>query len=143
VVIPQIERGLSRAGRSRSDIKISCSVFVAAGAKAEIEASMSEMRRSLAFYASTPTYRPVLDLHGWTEVGDRLSRLASQGRWQEMTTLVTDDMLAACAVWGPPDEVADRLQNEYGDLVDRIGSYEPFLPGTHSARWQALLKRFH
>jgi hypothetical protein len=40
--------------------------------KAEIEEQREKMRAQIAFYASTPTYRTVLEAHGWEEVGERL-----------------------------------------------------------------------
>jgi probable F420-dependent oxidoreductase len=139
VVVPQVEAGLARRGRLRSEIRIMASVFVAAGTAAEVEAGLADVRRHLAFYASTPTYRPVLDLHGWGDVGERLSRLAARGAWHEMPALVPDEMLEACALWGPPDEVGGRLRAEYGGLVDRVATYEALAPGRREDAWRTLL----
>ncbi|MGH2403319.1 MAG: LLM class flavin-dependent oxidoreductase, partial [bacterium] len=86
-----------------------------------------------------PTYRPVLDLHGWGEIGEQLSRCAARGQWQEMPALVTDEMLEASAVWGPPSEVAARLSAEYAGLMDRVGVYEALIPGRRADVWRALL----
>lgn len=139
VVVPHLETGLARRDRARRDLTISTSVFVATGSTAEVAAGLEEIRRHLAFYASTPTYRSVLDLHGWGEVGERLSRCAARGQWQEMPGLVTDEMLEATAVWGPPEEVAARLRTEYEGLVDRLGFYEPLIPGRRAGVWRVLL----
>jgi probable F420-dependent oxidoreductase len=140
VVLPQIHEGLRRAGRARAEIAIAASVFVAAGNAAEVAAGLQEVRRALAFYASTPAYRPVLALHGWEDLGARLSRHAAQGDWDALPGLVPDALLEAAAVWGPPDEVAARLRTEYGGLVDRLGIYEPLVPGRREAVWRALLE---
>lgn len=139
VVLPQIEAGLARRGRSRSEISVSASVFAATGTAAEVASGLEEIRRHLSFYASTPTYRHVLELHGWGEIGERLSLLAAQGAWSEMPRLVTNEMLDACAVWGPPDEVAARLRAEYATLADRLATYEAVVPGRRTATWRALL----
>ncbi len=139
VVAPQVAAGLAGSGRARDAFVISTSVFVATGTPAEVADGLEEIRRQVAFYASTPTYRPVLDLHGWSDAGEQLSRLAARGLWHEMPTLVTDDMLEACAIWGPPDEVATRLRAEYGRLVDRLGFYEALVPGQRAGVWRALL----
>lgn len=139
VVVPAIEAGLARRGRSRREFSIASPVLVAAGASGEVSAGLGEIRRHLSFYASTPAYRPVLELHNWGEVGERLGRLAAQGRWQEMPGQIPDEMLEACALWGSPDEVAVRLRQEYGGLADRIASYEPLVPGKRSDAWRALL----
>lgn len=140
VVLPAIEAGLSRSGRPRKEFSIAGSVLVASGATAEVSAGLGEIRQHLSFYASTPAYRPVLDMHGWGQVGEQLSRLAAQGRWHEMPGQIPDEMLEACAFWGPPDEVAARLRQEYGALTDRIANYEPLIPGRHTDAWRALLK---
>lgn len=139
VVVPEIEAGLSRRGRPRREFSIAGGVLAATGTAVEVSAGLEEIRRHLSFYASTPTYRPVLDLHGWGEVGEQLSRLASQGRWQEMPGRIPDEMLEACALWGPPDEVASRMRVEYGGLTDRIATYEPLVAGRRTDTWRALL----
>ncbi len=139
VVVPSIETGLARRGRQRTEFSIAAAVLAATGTAAEVDTGLQDLRRHLSFYASTPAYRPVLDLHGWGEVGERLSRLAAQGRWQEMPGQIPDEMLEACAVWGPPDEVATRLRAEYSGLTDRLGIYEPLVPGRRTEVWRAIL----
>jgi probable F420-dependent oxidoreductase len=139
VVVPGVEAGLAHRGRARSEMRIMASVFVAAGTAPEVASGLADIRRHLAFYASTPTYRPVLELHGWGEVGERLSRLAARGAWNEMPALVSDEMLEACALWGPPDEVGARLRAEYGGLVERVATYEALVPGRREHAWRALL----
>ncbi len=139
IVMPQIEAGLARSDRARRDVAVSASVFVAAGTDAEVTAGLRDIRRHLAFYASTPAYRGVLDLHGWTDVGEALSRRAARGEWQEMPALVTDEMLEAAALWGPPDEVAARLRAEYGGQADRVRIYDALVPGQRDTTWRALI----
>ncbi|MGQ0551441.1 MAG: TIGR03617 family F420-dependent LLM class oxidoreductase [Armatimonadota bacterium] len=139
VVLPQLQAGLARSARARGDFTVTASVFVATGAAAEVAGGLENIRRHLAFYASTPTYRPVLDLHGWGEIGEQLSRCAARGQWQDMPSLVTDDMLEASAVWGAPADVAARLNGEYAGLIDRLGIYEPVVPGRRADVWRALL----
>ncbi|HKZ82892.1 MAG TPA: TIGR03617 family F420-dependent LLM class oxidoreductase [Anaerolineae bacterium] len=136
VVRPAIEEGARRSGRSASDVVISGSVFVAFDA-AEREAA----RAQISFYASTPSYRPVLDLHGWGAIGEQLSALASRGRWDEMPGVVSDGMLDAICVAGTWDEVADQVKARYGGLADRIGFYRPFVPGVDEERWRAVADR--
>jgi len=145
VVVPQIQAGLARSGRPRGDFSIATSVFVATGTPAEVAEGLQELRRHISFYASTPTYRPVLDLHGWGEVGEQLSRHAARGEWDAMPELITEEMLEACAIWGTPSEAAARLRAEYGGLIDRIGIYERLgsdefiVRGGREAAWRALL----
>ncbi|MDR7486176.1 MAG: TIGR03617 family F420-dependent LLM class oxidoreductase [Armatimonadota bacterium] len=139
VVVPQLAMGLQRSGRARRDFTVTASVFVAMGSQDDVRARLEEIRRTLAFYASTPTYRPVLALHGWAEIGEQLSRLAARGQWEAMGHLVSDEMLAEAALWGAPDEVAVRLRAEYTGLVDRIATYEAVVPGQREDVWRVLL----
>ena len=76
----------------------------------------------LAFYASTPQYRVVLDTHGWGDAQPELHRLSREGRWLEMAELVDDAMLAAFTVrCERPADVAAALRARYaGGVVDRL-----------------------
>jgi hypothetical protein len=85
------------------------------------------VRRQIAFYGSTPAYRPVLEHHGWGDVQTELNALSKQGRWEDMGTLIDDDMLEAFATTGPPDEVGAKILERFGDIVDRISLYAPGL----------------
>lgn len=123
-IIPNIERGAAKAGRTRADVMLNCAIFVATGrSTAEIQAAASQVKTQIAFYASTYSYRPVLDQHGWGEIGDRLGLLARQGQWAEMPALIPDEMLEACAVVAPVDELAARVRERYEGLLDRVGYY--------------------
>ncbi|WP_042368395.1 TIGR03617 family F420-dependent LLM class oxidoreductase [Streptacidiphilus neutrinimicus] len=84
------------------------------------------VRGQIAFYASTPAYRPVLDQHGWGELADRLHLLSRRGAWEEMAALIPDDVLDAFAVAGTPAEVASALADRFGDAVDRLTLYTPY-----------------
>ena len=93
VTLPAIERGLERAGRRRRDFEVCCPVFVMTGRdEAAIESSRAMARGQIAFYGSTPSYRPVLELHGWNDLADELHYLSREGRWAEMGDRITDDV---------------------------------------------------
>jgi probable F420-dependent oxidoreductase len=126
VTLPAIERGLARAGRARGDVQLMCPVFVVTGRDEEERVRLDQVTRSqVAFYGSTPAYRGVLEVHGWGDLQDDLNRLSKQGRWDDMTKLVDDDMVDAFAVVGEPDEIAGKLRSRFGDLFDRISFYAP------------------
>jgi alkanesulfonate monooxygenase SsuD/methylene tetrahydromethanopterin reductase-like flavin-dependent oxidoreductase (luciferase family) len=99
------------------------------------------VRSQIAFYASTPSYKAVMAYHGWQETAEQLSNLARFGRWGEMPALVSDEMLAACAVVCPPDELGRRLKDRYAGLADRLGLYLPFIPGQRDEFWQTLVRQ--
>ena len=122
VTMPALESAAADAGRARSDITTCLPAFVVTGRDDdELQAAAARTRRQIAFYASTPAYRPVLELHGWRDLQPQLNALSKQGRWEEMTTALTDEVLDTFAVIGSPAEVAAGLRRRYGGIVDRLG----------------------
>ena len=145
VLLPAVEAGLAGAGRPREGFEVVGSVFVVTGDdREELRQAREEVRRQVAFYASTPSYRRVLEHHGWGEVGERLSRLARQGRWSEMAAAVPDEMLQAVAVEAEPPDVPYRILERYSGLLDRVAAYIPYRPGQREhwwASWTAAMRR--
>lgn len=84
------------------------------------------VRGQIAFYGSTPSYRPVLELHGWGDLGDRLNVMSRRQEWAEMGELITDDVLDTFAVSGTPAEVAAAIVTRYGDVITRTSLYTPY-----------------
>jgi probable F420-dependent oxidoreductase len=124
--LPAIDRGLATAKRTRGDIELTAEVIVGCGrTDEELERAMG-VRNLLAFYGSTPSYRPVLDVEGWGDLQPELNRLSKQGEWAEMANLVTDDMVATLAVHGTPDQCAREIVDRFGADVSRICAYFPF-----------------
>ena len=140
VTLPAIERGLAKAGRSREKFTITCPTFVVTGADDQTSAaSRDATRKQIAFYASTPAYRGVLEMHGWGELQPELTALSKHGQWDEMATRISDEMLAEFAIVAAPDRVVPELQKRYGDVLDRLAC--TFAAGSQDeqrARIQAL-----
>ena len=78
--------------------------------------------KQIAFYGSTPAYKPVLDSIGAGELQGELNTLSKQGRWDDMGTLIDDSLLNEFAVVAEPLALAGKLQARYGDLVDRTAA---------------------
>lgn len=136
VVLPAIEAGAKQAGRSLREVVLAGNAFVALD-----ETEREAARAQIAFYASTPSYRPVLDLHGWGAIGERLSALASRGRWDEMPGVVSDEMLDAVCITATWDDLAERVKARYAGLFDRVCFYRPYAPGVDEERWRAVAAR--
>jgi probable F420-dependent oxidoreductase len=144
VVRPQIAAGAARAGRDPAAVALVSSVFVITGADAHAMDDMrAAVRRQIAFYASTPTYRVVLETHGWGAAGEELSRLAAAQRWAEMGALISDEMLGVYAVEAPLDRLGAALRERYHGVLDRISIYLPFEPGRMDDAWRALIAAAH
>jgi probable F420-dependent oxidoreductase len=137
-VKPAIAEGAQKEGRDPGEIELATSVFVITGE--ESGEQREKMRAQISFYASTPTYRTVLEAHGWEEVGERLGKLARDKRWEEMPELITDEMLRAFAVEAAPGEVGDALKERYEGLIDRVSLYMPFIPGEKDEFWRVVVE---
>lgn len=141
VVRPAIAQGATLANRDPNDIELATSVFVITGGDAKALAEQRErMRAQLAFYASTPTYNIILQVHGWQAVGEQLGQLAKRQRWTEMPALISDEMLETFAVTAPPDEVGPKIRERYAGLIDRLTLYLPFEPGQDDGLWRSVLR---
>lgn len=134
VLLPAIEAGAHKAGRERSAIQVTVTAFVISH-----PGEADFVRQQIAFYASTPSYRAVMDLHGWGEQAEALTMKAGRGLWGEMPALISDEMLETFAVVADPHELTTRLQARYAGMVDRLALYLPFFPGERDAFWRRLL----
>jgi probable F420-dependent oxidoreductase len=144
VVLPSLEEGARKGGRTRNDVVVACTSFVAIGENEEARAGMREaMRSQIAFYASTPTYHLVMEIHGWDEQRKKLTELASRAGWDEMTKVITDEMLAEFLVEGTWDDIGGKIRAKYDGLADRVSLYLPFMPDTDDSQWAKVAKAIH
>ena len=119
VTMAAVDEGLAAAGRDRADLAIVPEIIVSVGD------DHAATRQLLAFYGSTPAYRPVLDVHGWGDLQPELNALSKQGRWAEMGALIDDDVLHTIAACGTPAEVAAHIRDRVAGISDRICIYQP------------------
>lgn len=126
VVRPAIDEGARSRGASVADIELLTDCFVVRGStEAERGDSERAVRRQVAIYASTPSYRTFLEFHGYPDLGKRLSAMMREGRLEEMPDLVDDDLLSAVAVSEADGDLADQIRARYaGGLVQRVMLYE-------------------
>ncbi len=143
-VLPHVEAGLKKAGRRREDFAMVTGVFVITGSsQKEIDQARESVRQQIAFYASTRTYRAVLDTHGWGEVASRLHEKAAKGDWRGMGREITDEMLDVFAMAGSFDEIGARIKARYAGLLDRVTFYTSFRPGVEDENWRRLCLQFN
>ncbi len=127
--LPALERGFAKAGKQRGDFEISYPCFVVTGRDdQEVERAKAQTRQQIAFYGSTPAYKPVLDSIGAGEMQPELNAMSKQGRWAEMAGLISDDMLGAFAIVAEPAKIAQAFKARYGDIVDRTAAAYGGLP---------------
>jgi probable F420-dependent oxidoreductase len=122
-VMPRLAAGLARSGRRRENFEISGGGFLATGPDDASVARMFDwVRQRVGFYGSTPAYYPVLAAHGLEDLGHELNALARQGRWDQMTKEVPDDVVHLFAAVGRWDEIAKAIDERFGGLADAINA---------------------
>ena len=124
--LPAIDRGLATAGRTRADLELTAEVIVGCGRTDEELEQAKGVRNLLAFYGSTPAYKPVLDAEGWGDLQPELNALSKRGDWATMSTLITDEMISTIAVHGTPRQCAEEIVRRYGADCQRICAYFPW-----------------
>jgi probable F420-dependent oxidoreductase len=121
VVLPALERGLARSGRTRQGFEIvAVTMVVTWTTEQEYQAARASLQEQLAFYGSTPVYKSVLDCHGWGDLHPELNRLSKQGRWKEMNGLITDEMMQEIAVMRPRREVASAVRDRLAGITGSV-----------------------
>ena len=133
VILPAMKEGANQEGRKREDISVLVNAFI--GTTPE---EMNFARAQISFYASTPSYRPVMALHGWSDAAEKLSAHAARGEWAEMPMLITDEMLSEFCLVTDEGKLADELKKRYEGIADRLTLYTPFVPGEKDEWWRAL-----
>jgi len=142
VSLPALERGAAKVGKTRSDLTVSYPGFIVTGPDDKSMAAAAKgAREQIAFYASTPAYRPVLELHGWGDLQPELNTLSKRGEWEKMGELIDDDILNAFAVVAPLDQVAGEVLKRFDGLVDRFSFYAPYKADPEM--WNGVLAGFH
>jgi len=131
-MLPALERGLTKSGRSREELDVIWAVLtVTADTEEEFQRVKLAARKHLAFYGSTPAYRPTLECEGWGDLHVELNRMSKRGRWDEMTELIDDAVLEAIAVVGPRSEIAAKLEERFEGVADGISITHNRAPDPH------------
>jgi probable F420-dependent oxidoreductase len=116
VIRPAVARGAAAAGRDPVSVSVSTSVILQVGA------DRGEARREAAlqigFYATTPSYKPVLEFHEFGELMAPLRKAFVRKDFAAMADIALP-MVDALAVAGEPDECRERLRSFEG-AADRL-----------------------
>lgn len=116
--MPAVRAGLQASGRQ--DFRVIPEVIVSG----DSDAAVAGTRRLLSFYGSTPAYRPVLAAHGWEDLQPELNAMSKQGRWQEMGSLITDEMMHTIAACGTPAQIAAHIRDRLEGVSDTVFLYQ-------------------
>jgi probable F420-dependent oxidoreductase len=143
VCMPRMEEGMRRSGRTRAHFDIHGGGFVATGPdEAAVAKAMDWVRFRVAFYGSTRTYMPILELHGLADLGPRLHELSVQGRWDEMAAHVSDDVVRIFAACGTYDTIVPAIEARFGGVADAIElNFAPDMPAGLARELVADIRR--
>ena len=139
VVRPLLAEELAASGKTLENFEVTGGGFIATGPdEATVREAAEKVRYRVAFYGSTPAYRPVFDLHGLSDLGLKLTDMSKQGAWSKMAAEVSDDVLdlfvARATFEGLPEAIARR----YGGIVDTVSI--DFTPGTTAATRRGVIE---
>lgn len=142
VVKPAIEEGARTRGKTIDDIVIQTMVWVVTGDdQAARDKALEGVRREVAFYASTPNYRPVLEHLGFADLGKELSKMMRAGDLDAMPAKLPDAVLDQVAVVADKPADAGRLLAErYRGVLHRVTPYKPVPEADPVEKWQAFTR---
>lgn len=139
--LPALERGLIESGRNREDLEVMCATLVVTGDTEEkLEESKLAAKKQLAFYSSTPAYLPTLACHGWEDLHQESNALSKQGRWDEMTGLISDEILKEIAVVGSRNEIATKIRERLEGIADSVSITHNRCPDP--GHWADIVQEF-
>jgi len=135
VLLPAVERGLAKSGRTRADFQLSFSAFIADTTEPDASA---QARSSVAFYASTPDYKGVLDQHGLGDLQPKLRQMTREGAWERMAAEIPDEVLDLFCISGDPAGLCEGFAERWSGLVDQISlPVEYWLRHEDNSDWKA------
>lgn len=140
LTLPALLAGRQQSGKSLAGFDISCQIMVAAGDTAdELKVAIDTIRGQIAFYASTPAYRVILDCHGWGDLQPQLQQMTRSNRWDLMSQLISDDVLETFAVVGKTSDIAEKVMQRTGSAgINRVSLVTPYT--TDASRFAGVVK---
>jgi probable F420-dependent oxidoreductase len=124
--LPAIAEGLRRSNRSGEEFQVVAQAMMAVGrTEADLAAAVEGVAALIAFYGSTPSYVPVLDVEGWAEIQPRLNTLSKTGKFAEMRAIITEEMVRTLGVVGTPEQCAEQIRDRFGAHASDVCLYFP------------------
>lgn len=142
VIRPAIADGAERAGRSAGDCNLTASPMISISD--DVDTARREVKLQIAFYATTRTYTPILELHGKAGIVPELREAFGRKDKDAMVALIDDELCDEIAVAGPAAEVKDKVQRWHG-VADRLMVAGPWYgpsPQRMMENYTALVETF-
>ena len=136
---PGLNEGALEAGRDPQEVELVVGTqWILGESSADLDERREHNRRLLAFLYSTPAYERTLELFGWSDLAGRLRSLIRDGRWSDLSTLVTDEVLDTLVPQATYDRLPQVAHEWFGGLADGILIAPPPDP-THDAPLRAAV----
>jgi probable F420-dependent oxidoreductase len=134
--LPALAAGARSAGRdpvAEGFETVVGTTVITGGTGPAVDAERERQRRLLAFLYSTPAYAPTLELYGWDDLGPRLRELVRREQWDELGSVLSDEILDALVPSGTFDELPHLLLGRFAALGNGILVNPPADPGDDDA----------
>lgn len=142
VVKPAIAEGAERAGRKPDECNLTTDWMVSISD--DVDVARREVKLQLAFYATTRTYMPILELHGRAHIVPELRTAFEAKDKERMIELIDDELCDELAIAGPADECRQKA-DEWAKIADRFLVAGPWYgpdPGRMMENYQAIVETF-
>jgi probable F420-dependent oxidoreductase len=118
---PGLSTGAQQASRSVDEVELVVGTqWILGRTQDDLDERREHNRRLLAFLYSTPAYERTLELFGWSELAPQLRSLIRDQRWNDLSTLITDEVLDTLVPQATYDELPNVARSWFGDLVTGI-----------------------
>ena len=139
VCLPRLKDGFSKAQRPGDNFRLLLGPLTATGCdEATVAREWEKQRQLLGFLYSTPAYWPSLELFGWKDKGQQLQDMTRSGSWEDMSAIITDEVLEKFVPRGTYDQIANVYRERYAGLTRRITFPMPTDPANDLAATVAI-----
>jgi probable F420-dependent oxidoreductase len=142
VIRPAIAEGAERGGRSASDCNLTASPMISISDDEDL--ARREVKLQIAFYSTTRTYTPILELHDRAHIVPDLRAAFEKKDKDAMVALIDDEFCDAVAVAGSAAEVREKVKR-WDSIADRLMVAGPWYgpsPERMFENYQALVETF-
>lgn len=142
VIRPAMAEGAERGGRKPEECNLTASPLISISD--DVDLARRELKLQIAFYSTTRTYTPILQLHGKESIVPDLRDAFGRGDKERMISLIDDDMCDAIGCAGRADEVRDKVK-DWDDVADRLlvsGPWYGPTPERLMENYMALVEMF-
>jgi probable F420-dependent oxidoreductase len=120
VTLPAIRLGENNREAGLGELELIGSCFTLASDAQDYLKRLAAVRQRLAFYASTPNYKKVLASLNLSDLHEELHQLSRRGAWEKMSEILPKEMIDACVVVAPTDQLLDAVSERFGDIYHRV-----------------------